>query len=165
MQELYLHKNQLEGSVPRELEKLTNLKKLHLSNNKLTGCVPLPATLLWWDLDWHLSPPACDATAVEATVLGSLPTSSGLDPNFPNPFNAHTQIPYRLATPGPVRLVVYNLLGQPVRTLVDQVQTAGWYQVPWDARDQGGVAVSTGVYLTCLHYPGGVQTRRLLYLK
>ena len=102
---------------------------------------------------------------MESTVLGNLPIASGLDPNFPNPFNAHTQIPYRLATPGPVQLVVYNLLGQPVRTLVDQVQPAGWYQASWDARDQRGVAVSAGVYLTSLHYPGGVQTRRLLYLK
>ena len=81
---------------------------------------------------------------------------AALSPNFPNPFNSTTQIAYRLATPGPVRLVIYNAMGQPVQTLVDQVQTAGWYRVTWNARDQRGVAVSAGVYLTCLHYPGGV---------
>ena len=95
----------------------------------------------------------------------TIPTTSGLDPNFPNPFNAHTQIAYRLATPGPVRLAIYNVLGQPVRTLVNQFQPAGFYQVPWDARDQRGAALAAGVYLTRLHHPDGTQTRRLLYLK
>ena len=89
----------------------------------------------------------------------------GLAPNAPNPFNASTLIPYRLDALGPVRLEIYNLLGQPVRTLVDQVQAAGAYQVPWDARDGRGGAVAAGVYLVRLHYPGGVQTQRMLYLK
>ena len=95
----------------------------------------------------------------------AIPTTSGLSPNFPNPFNAHTQIAYRLATPGPVRLAIYNVLGQPVRTLINQFQPAGFYQVPWDARDQRGAALAAGVYLTRLHHPDGTQTRRLLYLK
>ena len=64
-----------------------------------------------------------------------------------------------------MRLEIYNLLGQPVRTLVDQVQAAGAYRVRWDARDGRGAAVAAGVYLVRLHYPGGVQTKRLLYLK
>ena len=95
----------------------------------------------------------------------AIPTTSGLDPNFPNPFNAHTQIAYRLAAPGPVRLAIYNVLGQPVRVLVNQFQPAGFYQVPWDARDQQGTALAAGVYLTRLRHPDGTQTRRLLYLK
>jgi len=59
----------------------------------------------------------------------AIPTTSGLDPNFPNPFNASTQIAYRLATSGLVRLEIYNVLGQPVHTLVNQFQLAGFYQV------------------------------------
>ena len=89
----------------------------------------------------------------------------GLAPNVPNPFNPSTVISYRLATPGAVRLEIYNLLGQSMRTLVDQVQAAGAYWVRWDARDGRGEEVATGVYLVRLHYPGGVQTKRLLYLK
>ena len=179
---LHLSNNELTGPIPPELGQLTKLRGLHLSNNELTGPIPTElgqlTEIIFWSFDGnHLTCipatlegagdlPVCEAaTAVEGTVLGNLPIASGLDPNFPNPFNAHTQIPYRLATPGPVQLVVYNLLGQSVRTLVDQVQPAGWYQVPWDARDQRDIAVSAGVYLACLHYPGGVQTRRLLYLK
>ena len=89
----------------------------------------------------------------------------GLAPNAPNPFNASTLIPYRLDADGPVRLEIYNLLGQRIRTLVDEAQAAGSYRVHWDARDGRGAVVAAGVYLVRLHYPGGVQTRRMLYLK
>ena len=92
-------------------------------------------------------------------------SASGLSPNVPNPFNSTTQIVYHLAEAGPVRLAVYNLLGQQVRTLVDEFQAAGVYRVLWDARDRQGSAVAAGVYITRLQYPGGVQTRRLLYLR
>ncbi len=115
-------------------------------------------TVLLWDTG--------DApTHITEVATPEVPATSGLEPNVPNPFNASTRIAYRLANPGPVRLEIYNTLGQSVRTLVDEVQAAGVYQVRWDARDQRGAAVATGVYLTRLHYPGGVQTRQLLLLK
>ena len=92
-------------------------------------------------------------------------SAGGLGSNAPNPFNSSTQIAYRLSSPGPVQLVIYNVLGQPVRTLVDGSRAAGSYRVEWDARDQRGVSLSSGIYIARLSYPGGVQTRRLLYLK
>ena len=98
-------------------------------------------------------------------VAGGEPVAVGLARNYPNPFNSSTQIVYRLASPGPARLQIYNTLGQPLRTLVDEVQAAGRYQVHWDALDQRGATVAAGVYLARLVYPGGVETRRVLYLK
>ena len=53
--------------------------------------------------------------------------------------------------------MIYNALGQQVRTLVDEHQAAGVYQVHWDARDRHGSEVAAGVYVTRLQYPGGVQ--------
>jgi hypothetical protein len=103
---------------------------------------------------------------VEPMAAGkAVAPASGLAPGGPNPFNSSTQIAYRLSSPGPVQLVIYNVLGQPVRTLVDELQGAGSYRVRWDARDQQGVSLSSGVYITRLSYPGGVETQRLLYLK
>ena len=171
-----LRNNQLTGPIPLELFQLTEippelahlaeLKELALEGNDL-GCVP--EALAEWADDLPLcpdAPSASDETATSVEVVSqNLPTTSGLSPNYPNPFNASTQIAYHLATPGPVRLKIYNTLGQPVRTLVDQFQTAGSYQVHWDARDQQGAPAATGVYFTRLHYPGGVQTQRLLLLK
>ncbi len=81
------------------------------------------------------------------------------------PLQRRHRHPYRLAAPGPVRLEIYNILGQSIRTLVDEAQEAGFYKVHWDGRDRRGVIVAAGVYLVHLHYPGGVQTRRLLVLK
>ena len=103
--------------------------------------------------------------AETVTVSETVPEVSGLAPNFPNPFNSATLITYHLSSPGPVQLVIYNVLGQPVRTLVDQSQAAGSYQIRWDVLDQRGVSLSTGIYIARLSYPGGVQTQRLLYLK
>ena len=119
-------------------------------------------TILLWDMAPYVTPSA--ATAIDA-ASPSLPAQTALLANYPNPFNSRTQIAYRLAAPGLVRLAIYNALGQPVRTLVDQFQAAGAYQVAWNARDQQGAAVATGVYVTRLYYPGGMQTRQLLHLK
>jgi hypothetical protein len=60
---------------------------------------------------------------------------------YPNPFNAQTTISYSLYQPGPVTLTIYNIMGQKVVTLVDEVQQAGEHKVVWDAGD-----VSSGVY-------------------
>ena len=111
---------------------------------------------------WETGGASTHVAEASATVA---PAASSLEPNHPNPFNGTTGIPYLLAASGPVRLVIFNTLGQPVRTLVEKFQTAGSYEVRWDARDQQGAAVATGVYFTRLSYPGGVQTRRLLFLR
>ena len=103
------------------------------------------------------------AAGKAAAPAGS--AASELYPNAPNPFNGSTVLSYLLAEPGPVRLAIYNLMGQRVRTFVDQVQTAGLYQVSWKGRDQRGAAVAAGVYLARFSHPGGVQTRRLIYLQ
>ena len=106
-----------------------------------------------------------DITAGPASKPAVADGPPGLAPNVPNPFNPSTVIPYRLDVDGPVRLEIYNLLGQRIRTLVDEVQAAGAYRVRWDARDAAGRSVAAGVYLVRLRYPGGVQTRRMLYLE
>ena len=103
------------------------------------------------------------AAAKPASAQG--PAASELYPNAPNPFNSSTLIAYDLASPGRVRLEIYNVLGQPVHTLVDQVQAAGAYQASWNGRDRRGAAVAAGVYLVRLSYPGGAQTRRLVYIR
>ncbi|RMH87451.1 MAG: T9SS C-terminal target domain-containing protein, partial [Calditrichaeota bacterium] len=82
-----------------------------------------------------------------------LPRSYALYPNFPNPFNPETVIRYDLPRPGRVVLRIYNLLGQPVRTLVDGPQAAGRYRRRWDGRDDAGRRVASGVYV--LYFQAG----------
>ena len=106
-----------------------------------------------------------DVQLLAAAKIAAGAPGSGLQPNVPNPFNSSTQIAYRLAAPGLVRLEIYNTLGQRVRMLVGDFQAAGVYQVAWDARDGQGTVVAAGVYIARLRHAHGVQTRRLLYLK
>ena len=83
-------------------------------------------------------------TAVEA---GAVPGHFQLFPNYPNPFNSSTLIPYSLAEPGHVELAVYNLLGRRIRTLEDSHRPAGEFAAAWDGNDEKGMGVSAGVYL------------------
>jgi len=75
-----------------------------------------------------------------------IPTSFGLDQNYPNPFNPTTIIQYRLKEPTGVKLIIYNILGQKVITLVNQEQLAGNYSIQWNATNEYGSRVSTGIY-------------------
>ena len=96
-------------------------------------------------------------------VVPSLPF--GLEANYPNPFNPETQIAYTLSTAGPVDLAIYNILGQRVRILVQEIQAAGSYQVVWKGRNDQGAPVASGIYLYRLSSTQEVQVRRLLLLK
>ena len=85
--------------------------------------------------------------------------------NYPNPFNAETQMTYALPVAGAVELAIYNVRGQRVRTLVQGVQAAGRYQIVWDGRNDTGAALASGVYLSRLASTQGVRVRRLLLIK
>ena len=93
------------------------------------------------------------------------PLTFGLDANYPNPFNAQTQLVYTLPVASPVELAIYNIMGQRVRTLVQGVQAAGRYQIAWDGHSDSGSSLASGVYLSRLVSDQGVQVRRLLLLK
>ncbi len=93
------------------------------------------------------------------------PASFALYPNAPNPFNPETQIGFSLPTAGRVELVVYDMLGQRVRTLVSKSMSAGVHRAIWDGRDASGAQVSSGPYFYRLHAGDFVQTRRMMLLK
>jgi len=73
-------------------------------------------------------------------------TATRLLPNYPNPFNPLTTIHYQLDTTSFVRVEIYNINGQKVRTLVHEMQTPGVYAVRWDGRSESGRAVASGIY-------------------
>ena len=88
-----------------------------------------------------------DANGATASLaLQTLPAAFVLADNFPNPFNPATTIQYALPQAADVELTVYNVVGQAVRTLVAEHQSAGRYVVEWDATNDSGHSLSSGMY-------------------
>ena len=81
-----------------------------------------------------------------AMLLHTRPAAFSLASNYPNPFNPATTIRYALPQAADVRLTVYNVVGQAVRTLVAEHQSAGRYLVAWDATNDNGHSLSAGIY-------------------
>ncbi len=105
-------------------------------------------------------------TAVGQDVqVGELPKKFGLSPNYPNPFNPSTEIVYELPRSAKVELVVYNQVGQKIRTLVEGKRAAGRYVVKWDGRDDSGRIVPGGIYV-CKMVAGDFRAHtKMLFLR
>ncbi|OGB70094.1 MAG: hypothetical protein A2Y94_01970 [Caldithrix sp. RBG_13_44_9] len=67
--------------------------------------------------------------------------------NYPNPFNSSTKISWQLAAGKEVQLKIYNLLGQEVRTLVDEWEEAGSHSIVWDGFNNEGFPAASGIYI------------------
>ncbi len=94
------------------------------------------------------------------------PAVFSLAANYPNPFNPQTTIQYALPQAADVGLTVYNVLGQPIRTLVAEHQAAGRYAVEWDATNDSGHSVSSGMYFYRLQAGGDfLDIKKMLLLK
>lgn len=97
--------------------------------------------------------------------LSSIPQIFELEQNYPNPFNGSTQISYQLPEASLVKVRIYNALGQEIRTLVNQTQEAGFYKFNWDAKDEKGSDVGSGIYFYRLEAKDFVKTRKMIFLK
>ena len=93
------------------------------------------------------------------------PRSYALHANAPNPFNPETMVRFDLPEAAVVRLEVYDVLGQRVRTLVSGDLAPGSHQVVWDGRDEQGVPVGSGTYVCRMQAGSFVQVRRMVLLK
>ena len=91
---------------------------------------------------------------------GEIPVEFNLSQNFPNPFNAATNIEYTLLTGGHVSLIVYDLLGRQVETLVDKMQSPTEYKIEWNPPN-----LSSGIYFYILTFENITITRKMVFLK
>ena len=99
-------------------------------------------------------------------ILPPLPSAFTLDQNYPNPFNPETTIEFGLASDTDVKLVVYDLAGQVIRTLIaGQQMQAGHHSTAWDGMNSSGVKVGSGVYLYRLNAGEFVEMRKMTLLQ
>jgi hypothetical protein len=96
---------------------------------------------------------------------GTRPVAYELEQNFPNPFNPATTIAFAIPRTSYVHLVVFNLLGQRVLTLVDDVLPPGRREIEWNGRDENGRVVSSGIYFYRLSSDEFSETRKMVLMK
>ncbi|MCK5086317.1 MAG: T9SS type A sorting domain-containing protein [Melioribacteraceae bacterium] len=124
-----------------------------------------PHTEYWW---WGIMNSAPQTQALywfDAVVIGvddktTLPESYSLAQNYPNPFNPTTMITYAIPEKANVTLTVYNLLGQEVATLVNEVKNVGTYEVNFKANQ-----LTTGVYFYTIQAGQFTSTKKMMLIK
>ena len=93
------------------------------------------------------------------------PTHFELFQNFPNPFNPETTIEYHVAKAGHIKVAVYNLLGQQIKTLIDENQQPGIIKLMWQGKNSKGEKVPSGMYFYRMEADGFSQVRKMLLLE
>ena len=94
-----------------------------------------------------------------------LPRSIELSQNYPNPFNPTTTIRFGLPDEGKVKLVIYNVLGQKVKELLNESRGAGYHTVMWNGKNETGQQVSSGLYIYRLESAKGAESKKMLLIK
>ncbi len=101
------------------------------------------------------------------SVMGMkpIPENYGLAQNYPNPFNPETMIEFQLPENADVSIMIYNLLGQEVKTLVEEKMEAGYQKITWTGRDNNGVKVPSGMYIVQMQAGNFRQIRKMTILR
>jgi len=127
-----------------------------------------------WDKTGHESPYSEEVTTATTGIENPYPNGQivpvgfRLLQNFPNPFNARTDIRYVIPSginPLPTSLIIFDVLGRQVRVLVDEEQRGGYYFVGWDGNDDKGQEAGSGVYFCQLRWRSEIQVKKMLLVK
>ncbi len=105
------------------------------------------------------------STEVAFNGDAGIPNSFALNQNYPNPFNPSTTMQFDVARRAFVRIEIYNILGQQVKTLVNEEMAPGTYTVIWNGVNDAGEQVSSGVYLCNMKTDGYNQTVKMMMLR
>jgi len=98
-------------------------------------------------------------------VLIPVPKEFALHQNYPNPFNPVTTIQYDLPKAAHVRLIIYDIMGREVATILNAEMNAGYQSIIWNTRNNFGKPVSAGIYFYHLQTKDFVKTRKMVLLK
>jgi len=106
-----------------------------------------------------------DARPVLSVDEAAIPEVFALHQNYPNPFNPTTTIKYDLPEAHSVEVMIYDIMGRKVRTLINEYQDVGYRSIRWDATDDYGRGVSAGMYIFTIQAGDFRQVRKMILLK
>ncbi len=108
---------------------------------------------------------AVNVVGVAEDADSGVPEKFRLFQNYPNPFNPATTVQYQIPQAGYVILKIYNLTGQEVQTLVDEVKQSGIYKITWDGKNRQGRTVGTGMYVIRMKAGEFTKSKKIVLLK
>ncbi|MBL7095854.1 T9SS type A sorting domain-containing protein, partial [candidate division KSB1 bacterium] len=106
-----------------------------------------------------------ESTVSVSDIFEPIPTDFALKQNYPNPFNPETTIEYQLARDCEVQITIYNINGQQIKHLINEDQSAGNYSIIWNAKNQYGDKIPSGIYLYQIRTKFFTTVRKMLLLK
>ncbi len=140
------------------------------AGNTYTGILEIWRSNLTGDADIEL-----DETVSLSVVIGEptgvksssveIPSEFKLNQNYPNPFNPTTTISFDVAAHGLVKLAIYNLLGEKVATLSNEILPPGSYQSVWNGADESGELMPSGIYFYRMSTSRAILTQKMVLLK
>ncbi|MEC9106390.1 MAG: T9SS type A sorting domain-containing protein, partial [Candidatus Neomarinimicrobiota bacterium] len=150
----------------------SNLILEDVSGNQNNGTLSGPDGIMYWGVTngkytYSTSWRSFDIDISNALSIDdiSMPKEFALHQNYPNPFNPTTSISYAIPNAGKVTLVIYDMMGREVRTLVDNNMDAGYQSATWDATNNLGNPVGAGVYIYQIQADGFTQSKKMILLK
>jgi hypothetical protein len=154
--------NQLSGEIPSSICNLdlnwSNPNHFNIYENQL--CPPYPDCVA--DYVGEQDTTNCDQASI---IDETLPITYNLYNAYPNPFNPTTTIRYDLPLGTDVHLVVFDILGREVRTLVNKKQEAGFKSVKWNGKNDMGQTVSAGMYFYRIQAGSFSKVQKMVLLK
>jgi len=159
------------GTIVHDYGFSNSIAIVRVQHNGLVGYTFLPVSsfnLKYWAGDTLTANYDMNVNLLNPTDVKTeknLPGKFVLDQNYPNPFNPETNISYQIPKQSGVTLIIYDLLGREVKTLVHKDQLPGRYSVKWDGRNNDNIELSSGIYFYRLKAGDFVLTKKLILLK
>jgi len=104
-------------------------------------------------------------TDIQTDHESDIPKNFGLVQNYPNPFNGQTNIEYRISTQSIVKLEIFNILGQKIKTLIEEEKSPGYFTISWDGKNNFGDSMNSGIYFIKLSADKFTETKKMTLLK
>ena len=150
------------AAIDSDGDGFTNGEELQDPNGEWTAGTPAPGDI---ELVTNPGDPNDFPPLTSVEDIASVPFEFELGNNYPNPFNPSTRISFKIAENSSVRLEIFNLLGERVRLLVDDIYSPGNYNAVWNARDDFGYKVNSGIYIYRLVTNNFVDSKRMVLMK